>query len=123
MSYEIRGTKTLKDQELATGVLKVIEKMAKDYLVFSDRCLDGKLEYMDDFEIEEGRNYIKIIRARRGEFNSGRSVAGFVVKKDTKKFKRGDMLKAAGWKAPATNFARGNVLTDLPERVRWTGIQ
>lgn len=121
MSYEIRGTKAMKDQELATGVLKVIEKMALDYRVFSDRCLDGNLDYMENFDIEEGRSYIKIIRERRG--GSGRSVAGFIVKKDTAKFKRGDMLKAAGWKAPATNFARGNVLTDLPERVRWTGIQ
>lgn len=121
--YEIRGTKAMKDQELATGVLKVIEKMALDYRVFSDRCLDGNLQYMENFDIEEGRNYIKIIRERRGDGMGGRSVAGFIVKKDTKKFKRGDMLKAAGWKAPATNFARGNVLTDLPERVRWTGIQ
>jgi hypothetical protein len=119
--YEIRGTKSLKDQELATGILKVIEKMAQDYRVFSDRCLDGNLDYMENFDIEEGRNYIKIIRSRRGSI--GRSVSGFIVKKDTKKFKRGDMLKAAGWKAPATNFARGNVLDDLPEVVRWTGIQ
>ena len=120
MSYEIRGTKTLKDQELATGVLKVLEKMAQDYLIYSDRCLDGNLDYMEDFEVEEGRNYIKLIRSRR---SGGRSVCGFIVKKDTKKFKRGDMLKSAGWSAPATNFARGNVFDDLPERVRWTGIQ
>jgi hypothetical protein len=119
--YEIRGTKSLKDQELATGVLKVIEKMALDYRVFSDRCLDGNLDYMENFDIEEGRNYIRIVRERRE--GGGRSCAGFIVKKDTAKFKRGDMLKSAGWKAPATNFARGNVLTDLPEVVRWTGIQ
>lgn len=121
MSYEIRGTKTLKDQELATGVLKVLEKMAQDYLIYSNRCLDGNLDYMENFDIEEGRNYIRIVRERRG--GGGRSCAGFIVKKDTAKFKRGDMLKSAGWKAPATNFARGNVFDDLPERVRWTGIQ
>ena len=36
-----------------------------------------------------GSKYVKLI--------SGTSVWGFVVKKDDDKFKRGDILKAAGW--------------------------
>ena len=38
-------------------------------------------------------------------------VWGFVVNTDNdKKFKKGDILKAAGYAAPARNFARGNIL-------------
>jgi len=62
-----------------------------------------------------GNRYIKVI--------SGTSVWGFVVLDDGPKFKRGDILKAANWNAPALNKARGSVLDgDLDlSWVRWTG--
>lgn len=48
------------------------------------------------------------------------SVWGFVVLKDDGKFRRGDVLKADGWKGPAKNFVRGRVDdTDL-SWVKWT---
>ena len=37
-----------------------------------------------------------------------------------KKFKKGDILKAAGWNAPARNAARGNIL-DGGYAINWTG--
>ena len=58
--------------------------------------------YDDLLEVKEGKKYIKII--------SDKSVWGFIVKEDGPKFKKGDILKAAGWNAPATNAARGNIL-------------
>lgn len=71
-------------------------------------------KYEDDFKIEEGRNYIKL--------SANGSVKGFVVKKATKGFVVGDLLMAKSWKAPATNFARGNALMGEFDRIRWTGI-
>ena len=43
-----------------------------------------------------------------------------IVKKDFKHFKSGDVLKPAGWAAPALNSPRGNVLKgNYP--MQWTG--
>ena len=62
---------------------------------------------------EVGRSYIKIISVEDPSSNSWpkRSVWGFINLKN-KKFKEGDVLKAAGWSAPATNSPRGNILED-----------
>ena len=43
-----------------------------------------------------------------------------IVKEDFKHFKKGDILKAAGYNAPALNAARGNVLTGN-YLIQWTG--
>ena len=70
---------------------------------------------------KEGNKYMKI--------TTGGSVWGFIVNtKNDKKFKYGDLLKAASWKAPARNFARGNVIDDTVESLRinsvsWTGVK
>jgi hypothetical protein len=69
-------------------------------------------EFEDGLRYEIGSKYIKII--------TGSSVHSFIVKKDGK-FKRGDILKAASWSAPATNFARGNVLSEEYGTISWTG--
>lgn len=61
----------------------------------------------------EGKKYIKV--------TTGNSVHSFIVKADHGKFKRGDILKAATYAAPAKNFARGNILTGTYPNVRWTG--
>ena len=108
---------------------KVLEAMKADYKDWSDRCANGDEsrainttmyeEYCDGLEVTEGSRYWKII----GKSGSSRSVKGFIAKAGDKKFREGDMLKAAGWAAPARNFARGNVLDGTGVKmVRWTGI-
>ena len=103
---------------------KVLEAMREDYKRWSgpERSkikAEMEEEYCTGLEVSEGSRYFKIISDKRGQ----RSVCGFIAKAGDKKFREGDMLKAAGWNAPARNFARGNVLdgTRVSE-VRWTGI-
>tara|TARA_B110000285_G_scaffold133493_1_gene149724 strand:+ start:77 stop:427 length:351 start_codon:yes stop_codon:yes gene_type:complete len=72
-----------------------------------------KLEnYESQTTVKEGKKYIKVIYDR--------SVFAFIVKEDFKHFRRGDVLKPAGWAAPALNQPRGNVLEgNYP--IQWTG--
>ena len=78
-----------------------------DYFKESIQTFDDKLE------VKEGKKYIKILRDR--------SVWGFVVNVDNDaKFRKGDILMAAGYNAPARNKARGNIL-DGGYKIDWTG--
>ena len=71
-------------------------------------------EYIGGIEIVEGRKYIKVIQ--------NRSVWGFIVATDgDAKFKKGDILMAAGCNGPARNKARGNVFDLENTRIQWTG--
>ena len=63
-------------------------------------------------KVMPGKKYIKIVQ------DTG--VFCFIAKEDFKHFKKGDILKAAGYNAPALNSARGNVLSgNYP--IQWTG--
>ena len=71
-------------------------------------------EFSENLTYKTGSKYIKV-------FSEGGSVWGFVVNTDNdKKFKKGDILKAAGYAAPARNAARGNIV-DGGYTIRWTG--
>ena len=71
-----------------------------------------EIYFWDKTKIKEGQKYIKIVQ------DTG--VFAFVCKTDFKHFKKGDILKAAGYNAPALNQPRGNVLTGN-YAIRWTG--
>ena len=63
-------------------------------------------------KVSQGKKYIKVVQEN--------GVFCFIVKEDFKHFKKGDILKAAGYNAPALNSARGNVLSgNYP--IQWTG--
>ena len=104
---------------------KVLEAMREDYKRWSNNTAYSSIkaemeeDYCNGLTVTEGSRYYKIVSDKHGQ----RSVNGFIVKAGDKKFREGDMLKAAGWAAPARNFARGNVLDGSGvNEVRWTGI-
>ena len=68
--------------------------------------------YESKTSVRPGKKYIKVVQ------DTG--VFCFIVKEDFKHFKKGDILKAAGYNAPALNSARGNILTGN-YAIQWTG--
>ena len=96
------------------GIANMIAAATHDYTKsnFSERM---NKEFTEGWVVKEGTKYIKIMT------NSGGSAWGFVVNTDSdKKFKKGDLLKCAGWNKPARNAARGNVLSG-GYNINWTG--
>lgn len=75
-------------------------------------------EFKDGLSVQYGSKYLKVMTSDAG---GGQHVHSFIVLKDGGKFKRGDILMAASWATPATNFSRGNVLQGKTDRVYWTG--
>ena len=105
-------------KSVLSGLGKMKAAMIADYAKFmppskSDVTAKMNADFADNFDIRYGKKYIKIV--------CNNSVAAFVVGVDNdKKFKKGDILKAAGWNAPARNAARGNIL-DGGYAIDWTG--
>jgi hypothetical protein len=104
-------------ETLEDGISKMFSAMIKDYGAFmptdSEIRINMNEEYVDGLTFKRGSKYIKVI--------SGDSVSSFIVATENdKKFKKGDILKPAGWAAPARNAPRGNVL-DGGYPINWTG--
>ena len=122
--------------EIDMGTMKkemeaLLDFMRHDYDRWSDRgvrisrtpsevCEKMAENYAKGLRVVEGSKYLKVVGT--GGCGSSVSVKMFVVNTDKDKyFRRGDILKPAGWKAPARNFSRGNVLDGTFDRVTWTG--
>jgi hypothetical protein len=105
-------------KDLAMGVANMAEAMIEDYKLFmppakSDITAKMNKRFSESFVEKTGSKYIKVI--------SNDSVTAFIVKTDKdKKFRKGDILKPAGFNAPARNKARGNIL-DGNYPINWTG--
>jgi len=116
-------------EAMTDKVDELLEAMKEDYNAWQNQTgIDDERvairkqmeeEYNDGLHTVEGSKYIKVISSTRGSS----SVCAFVVNTDSdKKFKFGDILKPAGWAAPARNFSRGNVFEENGfDRIRWTG--
>ena len=105
------------------GLANMKAAMINDYVNWTTRNTTRELsdinkkmigEYSVNFTITYGKKYIKITE-------KGGGVKAFVVGvDDDKQFKKGDILKPAGWSAPARNAARGNIL-EGNYAIDWTG--
>ena len=115
----IKVEKTAKTLE--EGIKNLMAGAKADYVRMSTS--DGRKEltgysleqtnkWDSNTKIMPGKKYIKVVQEN--------GVFAFVMKEDSGKFKKGDILKAAGYNKPALNQARGNVLTgNYP--IQWTG--
>ena len=74
-------------------------------------------------EFDVGSKFIKVIVGHTGD--TQRSSHSFIVLGEYKgaknTFKHGDILKSASWRAPAKNFARGNILENSYGTISWAG--
>ncbi len=121
------------------NLLALMQNNLRDFYAKSEYAGDNPEDYADErmeginYIFEEGRNFIKLVKTEESQYDGDlrSSVVGFIVKKAPKAidnktnepFKVGDMLMAAGWSKPATNFARGNIFDSYQsESIRWTGI-
>ena len=106
-------------KDMAEGLSNMETAMILDYnskFMHRDDEVSAKMraEYAAGFDATFGSKYIKVL-----EKNGG--VRAFIVNTDKdKKFKMGDILKPAGYNAPARNKARGNIL-DGGYPINWTG--
>ena len=110
-----------KCETLEEGIKFMMAGAKADYVRMSTsngkKELTGySLEQTDKWDsntrIMPGKKYIKVVQEN--------GVFAFVMKEDSGKFKKGDILKAAGYNKPALNQARGNVLTGN-YNIQWTG--
>ena len=106
---------------LEEGISNMMSGAKADYERMSTSNFKKELtgyskEQVDNWDkktkISQGKKYIKVVQ------DTG--VFCFIVKEDFKHFKKGDILKAAGYNAPALNSPRGNVLTG-DYMIQWTG--
>ena len=105
---------------LKDGITNMMNGAKDDYIRMSTgggKELTGySLEQVEQWDnktkVSEGKKYIKIVQ------DTG--VFAFVMKEDSGRFKKGDILKAAGYNKPALNSPRGNVLTGN-YAIQWTG--
>ena len=115
----IKVEKTAKT--LDEGIKNLMSGAKQDYVRMSTNnglkeltgySLEQTNKWDSNTRIFNGKKYIKVVQEN--------GVFCFIVKEDFKHFKKGDVLKAAGYNAPALNSARGNVLTGN-YAIQWTG--
>ena len=100
-------------------IQKYLDAIKASYADFSEMTTvrqEMVKRFNENVAVTVGNKYLKVVI--KG------SVHSFIVAKPTPKFKVGDILMAKSYKAPATNFARGNILDPKFNfrAVRWVGV-
>ena len=116
MNEEKNLQKAERNFEVEDKVCVLIDNLKDNYETWAISCKIGQEQvdkFNTGFDVRPGNKYIKII--------NNNYVWGFICLYDDHKFKRGDILKAAGFTAPARNFARGNVFKLESYNAVWTG--
>jgi hypothetical protein len=109
--------------DFKTAIQSYLDYAKNDYVKWGG----GKSVSGYALSIESGKKFAKVIHS---DINGNhRSVHSFIVLNDGKiagglEVKKGDVLKAASWKAPAKNFVRANVFdaTTFVGNVSWAGV-
>ena len=95
-------------------VLNALGELEQRIIEKYDAFMDNpkmRADFREGLGYIPGRKYLKIV--------TDNSVWGF-INLTNPKFKEGDILKAAGWRTPALNQARGNIFNDN-YTIDWTG--
>jgi hypothetical protein len=109
-----RGEKYIEEsvisEDIKSDINKFLDKLNKQF---------PEQEYTTDFK---GGKYAKIVQQSR-KYSGNRSAWGFVSMEDnpSKGFKKGDLLKAAGFNTPAKG-ARGNILDGTAKYDKWSPV-
>ena len=122
MQYNITSIKLTNNyyyimkNEIENYISRIITSFDEAYNDSAKHVSEMRASFAASVTAEEGRKYIKI--------NTRSGVHSFIViDENDKKFKYGDILKAASWRAPTRNFKRANVFeSDSYAEVNWTGI-
>ena len=108
------------DAEFLNALGELEHRIIEDYERFTTRGGKKEMSEVSEKMFEEfkdglgylpGTKYLKVVTES--------SLWGFINLKN-KNFKEGDILKGAGYNAPALNKARGNIFNDNYE-IAWTG--
>ena len=110
--------------DIKDGIKNLIKAANADYCDNRSYGSEGKTEirtkmeeqFKNGWTIKDGKKYIGIYKT----LGSQKSIWGGVVKEDGGRFKKGDILKAAGYGKYAMNAPRGNVL-EGNYAIQWTG--
>lgn len=102
-----KGVKVTEDtEEIAEAVDAKTEAAFKEFVRYAQGLIDTRfkkdLDFRPTLEFSKGKKWWRLFLYHKG--TQGRTAYGFFDPAT------GDLLKAEGWKRPATNFPRGNVL-------------